>query len=76
MKPFRCKGGRVIVDQLCKCTHRFSKHGHRLANLPDQVVPVANHGPCLEEGCPCQRFTFANYVFQDVQPQQEEPHGP
>jgi hypothetical protein len=76
MKPFKTRDGRVIVDQLCRCGHRFSKHGHRLAHLPDQVVTVANHGPCLEAGCVCQRFTFAGYVFQDEQPQQEEQHEP
>ena len=42
MKPFRTRDGRVIVDQLCRCGHRFSRHGNRLANLPDQVVPIAN----------------------------------
>jgi hypothetical protein len=71
MRPFRTRDGRVIVDQVCKCGHRFSKHGHRLANLPDQVVPIANHGPCLEAGCPCQRFSFAGFIYQE-----EEPHEP
>jgi len=65
MKPFTTKDGRVIVDQLCRCGHRFSKHGHRLAELPDQLVGVPNHGGCLEGGCPCDRFTFAGFVFQD-----------
>jgi hypothetical protein len=76
MKPFRTRDGRVIVDQLCRCGHRFSKHGHRLANLPDQVVPVANHGPCLEAACPCQRFSFAGFIYQEDLHQEEGQHEP
>lgn len=71
MKPFRTRDGRVIVDQRCQCGHRFTRHGHRQANLPDVVVPVSHHGPCLESGCNCTRFTFAGFVFED--PPQEEP---
>ena len=72
MKPFRTRDGRIIVDQLCRCSHNFSKHAARLADLPGQTVPVPNHGSCTEAGCDCQRFTFAGFVFAVPEPEQKE----
>ncbi len=65
MKSFRSRDGRLIVDQLCQCGHPQSKHGHRLAELPDTLVGVPGHGPCLEGECLCQRFTFKEFIYQE-----------
>lgn len=65
MNPFRTRDGRLIVDQLCRCGHAQSRHGHRLAELPDALVGVPAHGPCLEGECPCQRFTFMDFIYQE-----------
>lgn len=65
MNPFRTRDGRLIVDQLCRCGHARSRHGHRLAELPGVLVGVSAHGPCLEGECPCQRFTFKDFVYQE-----------
>lgn len=65
MKPFRTRDGRLIVDQLCRCGHLQSRHGHRLAELPDTLIGVPRHGPCLEDGCACERFTFKDFVYRE-----------
>jgi hypothetical protein len=64
MTPFRGKDGRLIVDERCACGHLKSRHGHRLADLPDdRLIGVPQHGGCLEE-CDCQRFTFRGYLYE------------
>ena len=65
MKPFRTRDGRLIVDQLCRCGHLQSRHGHRLAELPDTLIGVPRHGPCLEDGCACERFSFKDFVYRE-----------
>lgn len=67
MKPIRCRDGRLIVDQLCRCEHPHSRHGHRLAELSDTLVGVPNHGPCLEGNCTCQRFSFKDFIYKEDQ---------
>lgn len=64
MKPIRTRDGRWIVDQLCACGHPQSRHGHRLADLPDTLIAIPGHGPCLEEGCPCPRFSFRDFIYR------------
>ena len=65
MVPFRSRDGRLIVDQVCRCGHAQSEHGHRLAELPDTLIGVPGHGPCLEGECPCQRFSFKDYIYEE-----------
>jgi hypothetical protein len=65
MHPFRSRAGRLIVDQLCRCGHAQSRHGHRLAELPDLLVGVFRHGPCLEGECSCQRFSFKDFIYKE-----------
>ena len=65
MNPFRTRDGRLIVDQLCQCGHAQSQHGHRLAELPDTLIGVPGHGPCLEGKCHCERFSFQGFVYQE-----------
>ena len=65
MKPFRTRDGRVIVGQVCRCGHPESRHGHRLAEVPGVLVGVPGHGPCLEPGCRCERFSFRNFLYQE-----------
>ena len=62
MEPFRSWDGHVIVGMLCSCGHPQERHGHRLAELPDTLVGVPGHGPCLEGECPCKRFGFKEYI--------------
>lgn len=65
MKPIRARDGRLIVDQLCQCGHPQSQHSHRLANLPDVMVPVSGHGPCTVKGCSCRRFSFKDFIYKE-----------
>ncbi|MFO0881288.1 MAG: hypothetical protein U0840_28615 [Gemmataceae bacterium] len=65
MHSFRTRDGRAIVDQRCQCGHAQSLHGPRLAELPSVLVGVFRHGPCLEGECPCQRFSFKEFIYQE-----------
>ena len=65
MEPIPSPDGRWIVGMLCRCGHTQTKHGHRLAELPEILVGVPGHGGCLAEGCVCQRFTFRGHIYSE-----------
>ena len=58
MKPFRTRDGRVIVDQRCRCGHAQSRHEQRQGEQ-------SARRPCLEDGCPCQNFSFKDFIYEE-----------
>lgn len=53
--PKQLPDGRIVVDELCTCTHRRTRH-----------AGLTYHGLCLVRGCRCGKFTWAAWLFLQV----------
>jgi hypothetical protein len=56
----------LVVAERCECGHLKSEHGSKLTRLPNgQMYRQYQHGSCCEDDCPCDQYTFAEYVTEE-----------